>query len=337
MLVVLATLLWWGWGRVSAAGRRLVTVQPAEAVASEPPSAGTIRVVAWNIAHGRGDTEQGIRQNWMGGSRAERVERLERIAEVLRAVDADVVALNEVDFDASWSHGVNQAAFLAERAGYPWRVEQRNFDFRAPFGRWAFGNALLSRYPVVHAEWMDLPPHARWERLVLGSKDAVVVRLRVGRDTLAVVPVHLEFRAEDTRLRAVSALEAAREREPTPMVLAGDFNTAPSDWPEVGPSTALGELLRRGWRSARAERPPSPSELTFPTYDPREARDWILVEPPLEVARARVVEGAASLSDHAPVVAVIRVPEIAARERRRQPADADVFQLRNLDPLDPHS
>lgn len=313
LALLLTTVGWWAWSRLSAPGDRLVVVRPEEATAAATSDPETIRILAWNIAHGRGDTGQEIWQNWMGGSESDRLERLERIGDALRAADADVVALNEVDFDAGWSYGLNQAAFLAERAGYPYRVEQRNFDVQTPFERWAFGNSLLSRFPIDLVEWVDLPAHSQWESVALGSKEAAVVRLRVGEGSLAVVPVHLEYRQEDTRLRAVSILEALRAREPAPMVLAGDFNTAPPGWPGVDSTTALGELLERGWRSGRTERPASPAELTYPTYDLGESRDWILVEPPLEVVEARVVEEAAPLSDHAPVLAVIR------RSMRRGP------------------
>lgn len=304
--LILASTLWWASGRLSAADRRLV-IEQTDTIAVPAPEGGTIRVLAWNIAHGRGDTEQGVLQNWRGGSAAERSARLEEIAAVLRRVDADIVVLNEVDFDAGWSHGIDQSAFLARAAGYPNRVEQRNFDFRVPFTGWAFGNALLTRFPISHVRWIDLPHHSHWEELVLGSKDAAVVRLKIGDDSLATVPVHLEFRAGDTRSRAVPVLEEVRAEEPAPLVLAGDFNTAPPGWPEAAETTALSRLLSLGWQSARASGSPRPEELTFPTYGPLESRDWVLVEPPLEVVDARVLGGAGRLSDHAPVVAEIRM------------------------------
>ena len=304
--LVVASVAWWGWGRLSAPDRRL-TVEQAGAVAPPGPENGVVTVLAWNIAHGRGDTEQGFLQNWRGGSAAERLGRLEEIATVIRRVDADIVVLNEVDFDAGWSHGIDQAAYLARMAGYPNRVEQRNFDFRIPFESWAFGNALLTRLPVRWVRWIDLPHHASWEDVLLGSKDAALIRLGVGDDSLAVVPVHLEFRAGDTRSRAVPVLEELRRSEPAPLVLAGDFNTAPPGWPNVPSATALGRLLSLGWTSARAAVSPAPEELTFPTYAPVESRDWILAEPPLEVLEARVLEDTETLSDHAPVLARIRM------------------------------
>jgi hypothetical protein len=75
-----------------------------------------IRIASYNIAHGRGLADS----NWHGGNLQQRLKRLDAIGALLRDVDADLVILNEVDFDASWSFGVNQARHLAEIAHYPY-------------------------------------------------------------------------------------------------------------------------------------------------------------------------------------------------------------------------
>lgn len=305
LLAFVITVLWWAWGRATAGERRLVLVSGAPAPTAQVDS-GPIRILAWNIAHGRGALEPDPFRNWRG-SRSDRLARLHRIADVVRNVDADVVLLNEVDFDAGWSHGVNQAEFIAAAAGYPFRVEQRNFDVRTPIESWAFGNAVLSRLPIEGVEWVELPPHSRLEEWLVGSKDAAVVRLESGPVSLAVLPVHLGFRSEETRLAAVPVLDSVAAALVPPLILAGDFNTAPPGWPAVADRTALGALLERGWTSPRAEEPAAPGELTFPTYGPVEARDWILAEPPLRIHESGVVGGAGRLSDHAPVVAVASI------------------------------
>lgn len=306
--IVAITLLWWTWGRITASDRRLlVQTQPDVASVSVDIDSGSVRVLAWNIAHGRGDLGPHPLRNWRGGSASERDTRLRRIARVIRNVDADVVVLNEVDFDATWSGGVNQAKFLAEAAGYPVRVEQRNFDMRAPFLRLGFGNAVLSRLPVEDVRWVEFPAHSDLEEIVVGSKEGVLVQVRTAGQPIAVVAVHLEYRSEETRLAAVPVLDSVAGVWPAPLVLAGDFNTAPPGWPAVGRPTALGELLELGWKSSRAEGRPAADELTFPTYSPAESRDWILAEPPLRTAESRVVHAAAGLSDHAPVVALVRM------------------------------
>lgn len=152
---------------------------------------------------------------------------------------------------------------------------------------------------------MDIPPHSTLEALALGAKGASVVRLDTPLGPLAVVPVHLEYRARETRMGALRAFDSLQARESRPVILAGDFNTAPSGWPGAVPGTLLDSFLARGWSSPRALGKPRPEAFTFPTTGLLDARDWILVEPPLEVLEVRVIHEAGDLSDHAPVLAVI--------------------------------
>lgn len=312
VLLVLAllglTLVWWAVGRATVEGRRLSVHRlgtTAGATADSAPT-GEIRVLAWNIAHGRGDAGPGLLRNFRGGSQEQRVARLARIAAVIRGADADVVVLNEVDFEAIWSGGLNQAEVLARAAGYGTRVEQINYGIRLPFADFSFGNALLARPPVRSARWVDLPPHSRLEDLAAGAKSGSVVRLDTRIGSLSVAPIHLEVRSGETRRAALPVLEALRRTEDAPLVLAGDFNASPPGWPGAGATTVVGELLDRGWESPRARGAVGASDLTFPMSDPRRAIDWILVEPPLRVTEARVLEADPELSDHAPVLAVIR-------------------------------
>lgn len=295
-------------GRTTAGDRRLSVHRRDAAGVSAPDSAAAseLRVLAWNVAHGRGNAAPGLLRNFRGGSEEERVARLARIAAVLRRADADVVVLNEVDFDASWSGGLNQAEVLARAAGYRTRVEQRNYDARLPFATFSFGNALLARAPVRDARWVDLPPHSGLEALAAGAKSASVVRLDTRIGPVSVVPIHLEVRSAETRRAALPVLARLPGDESPPIVLAGDFNASPPGWPGAGDSTVVGELLDRGWQSPRARGAPGPVELTYPMFDPRRAIDWILVEPPLRVVEARVVDVDPELSDHAPVLAVLR-------------------------------
>lgn len=297
----------WVVGRATAAARAVrVHHTPAAAAIPDPAPTDTLRVLAWNIAHNRGDLRQGTLQNFRGGPEEVRGARLARIAGVIRAADADVVVLNEVDFDALWSGGLDQAETLARAAGYPTRVEVRSFDYGALGLDFAFGNALLSRLPVDTARPVPIPPHSRLEAVVIGAKTAAVVELATAAGPVAVVPIHLEFRSEATRLAAVPVLEGLQDDAP-PLILAGDFNSSPPGWPGARPVTALGALLDAGWSSPRADGAPGAGELTFPSPDPRRAIDWVLAEAPLRVLEARVVRGAAELSDHLPVLAVVEV------------------------------
>jgi len=103
----------------------------------------SIRIGAYNIAHGRG--AETAKSNLEGGSRQERLLRLDKIANLVKEQNLDLVILNEVDFDCSWSHGMNHAHHIAEKAGFPFIFTQRNMDVSFPFYKISIGNAVLSK------------------------------------------------------------------------------------------------------------------------------------------------------------------------------------------------
>lgn len=305
--LVAISLVWWFVGRLTVDDRRIVVERPGGVPAAPADTVRSIRVLTWNIAHGRGDVGPGLFQNWMGGSAEVRAARLAKIAGVLREARADIVVLNEVDFDSDWSGGLDQAEVLARSAGYPVWFEQRNYDVRLPFWTLSFGNAVLTRLPVEAASPMKIPPHSDLEALLVGAKTASNLRLETSLGRLILVPVHLDVRSGETRLAAFPTLDSLRAHERVPLILAGDFNTSPVGWPGADESTVLEKLLDRGLQSPRARGSPSRSEWTFPTFAPARAIDWILAEPPLRVIEAHVLHDSFGLSDHGAVLSVVTV------------------------------
>ena len=158
----------------------------------------TLRVVCYNIAHGRGLAES----NWDGGSAQDRIARLDQIADLLREINADIVVLNEVDFAASWSNSVNQAEYIARRAGYPEHIEQRNLDFRVLTWQWRFGNAVLSKLPIHRADVLDLPGYSTWETLLAGKKRGIRCEIEVDSQVIQLIAAHFSHRSEDLRVRS---------------------------------------------------------------------------------------------------------------------------------------
>lgn len=141
--VVVFVLGWYAVARITAPGRAVRVYHAAVADAPAPASGRPLKILAYNIAHGRGLADT----NWAG----DREARPGQIAELLKAQDADVVVLNEVDLDSSWSGRTNQGEFIANAAGYPWRAQQVNYDLSLPGFRLCFGNVILSRFPILDA------------------------------------------------------------------------------------------------------------------------------------------------------------------------------------------
>lgn len=310
VLMALATVGWFALNRALSpwAALRIVRPEGAEAPVQGAERRGLLRVGIYNIAHGRGSGDS----NWNGESRDVRERRLNDIAGFLKAADLDVVVLNEVDFDSTWSGRVNQAEFLARAAGFDYRVEQRNFDVSVPFFRWRFGNAVLSRRLIVSAEMLDLPGDAAWETILAGKKTACVCTIDLGdgrsdsRVTARVAPVHLSYRSEAVRIASASVFLNEVKRGESPLILAGDFNSTPADFPEADPSgqSAVEELLQSGiWSTLPREHAFEP-DMTFSSTRPDRVIDWILVPQPWELLTKQVFP--VTFSDHRPVIGVIR-------------------------------
>ncbi len=268
---------------------------------SAPP--GTqLRIACYNIAHGRGVAVS----NWDGGSREERIRRLDQIAELVRTIDADVLVLNEVDFDSSWSYSVNQAQYIAAKAGYPYWAEQRNLDFRILIWKWRFGNAVLSKYPISDARVVDLPGYSTWETVLAGKKRGLICDIEVGDQVLRVVGAHLSHRSESLRVNSAAALVDIATGSRRPTIVAGDLNSTPPGFPESASDSRGNNAIATLDSSGCLQRkpivtPPTNHDLTYHSVEPSRVIDWILIPPQWRFVQYGVE--LSHLSDHRPVYA----------------------------------
>ncbi|HEX2221581.1 MAG TPA: endonuclease/exonuclease/phosphatase family protein [Candidatus Limnocylindria bacterium] len=277
----------------------------------------TLRVATYNVRAGIGPGP--FPPAWW---RHVSAERLARVADVVRALDAEVVALQEVAYLTVDGEPLDVAAELGTRAGMRWRYGAVGHfpiidpDRGTAVGAALWGNALLSRVPIGESATVALPaagdddlvePAGSEHRLAgIRYRDAppwtreprcmVTVRVEVpGIGPLTVASVHLTHVGAAQRSLQVAALGAALEALAEPVVLAGDLN-APIESAEL-------EFLRRAFADAfEAE--------SIPPGDPRRAScgegriDHLLLRG-LRALDCRVVHEAGDASDHLPVVATL--------------------------------
>ena len=133
-----------------------------------------------------------------------------RVARVLREINADIIALQEVPLGGSpWPnvlHRLQQASGLVGVEGYTFTVSGRRF-----------GNAILSRYPIVATRRIDLSFCSREPR---GAVDADIY---CHGTLLRVVATHLGLRAAERRAQISTLLQAFDTAE-MPVILMGDVN-----------------------------------------------------------------------------------------------------------------
>lgn len=264
----------------------------------------SLSVVIFNIAHGRGPVDSNLEE---GGQ--QKRERIQRIAEFLQQTDADIIILNEVDFSSTWSGHQNQAQAIAAAAGYPFRGEQRNLDFRFIYGSWKFGNAILSRFPISSSTVIDYPPVRWWEPYLVGKKRGAMFSVKLPNDqTINVVPVHLEHRSEEARFESANNIIEAVSQNKAPTVVGGDFNSTPTGMSGTRSVEGLGNTIDLLNRSELLNGPTlegTDNDFTYPSDEPRIAIDWIFTTQNSELIEHRVIQS--DLSDHLPVLARIRL------------------------------
>jgi endonuclease/exonuclease/phosphatase family metal-dependent hydrolase len=206
-----------------------------------------------------------------------------RIAEVLQEVDADVIALQEV-----LEH---QAETIAKdlRMGYALGETRKHRGY-------AYGNVVLSRFPIREARNYDLSVRGREERGCLRAD------LQVSGTVLHVFNVHLgtAFLERRTQGRRLMAPELLNDTEiESPRIVLGDFN----EWTQ-GLAT---RLLRRHLESADVRAHLQRSK-TYPGVLPFLHLDHIYYDPALRLERLTLwrTKKALVASDHLPLVGEFR-------------------------------
>jgi endonuclease/exonuclease/phosphatase family metal-dependent hydrolase len=298
-VIVIVCLLWFLANRALSPFGAVKVTSVETAGADAGPLTGRLRVVTYNIAHGRGLASS----NWQIGGKKTQLERLDKIAALLRDQRADIVVLNEVDFDAVWTSNVNQAVYIAEKAGFPFVAEQRNFDMAMPFVSLRWGNAILSKHPINinNSRLINFAAYANWERIVAGHKQGLLCEIQLGEHSIArVLGVHLDTRSESTRILAAEQIEKIRAESNIPLILAGDMNSSPVGFPKATPTsdgqTCMSYLLATGAYRTAPLGEPTPGDYTFPSANPTHIIDWILVSQDWKIVSRTVLSQ--PFSDH---------------------------------------
>ena len=227
----------------------------------------TIKVASYNMRKGIG---------------LDRRRSPERILEVLREIDADVIALQEADRRFGPRDGVIPAHLLDEHTD--WKcvaVAQRVRSMG-----W-HGNALLVRKAATIDSCcpIHLPS--------LEPRGAVSADVNLAGQTVRIVGMHLDLSGLWRRKQAAAILAHLAAADPCPTVMMGDLN----DW-----SAASGCL--RDFARDHVFAPTGPS---FHARRPIGRLDRIMVSPGFRVVDCGVHASAAArrASDHLPIWATL--------------------------------
>jgi endonuclease/exonuclease/phosphatase family metal-dependent hydrolase len=233
-----------------------------------------IRVATYNIHRSRGMDRRVVPS---------------RIAEVLREIDADVIAMQEVV--GAGPTGSGQAEEIGAALGMGWVMAPvrhlRNH---------LFGNVVMSRFPIVHQSQYDLS----WRTCEPRGSQRADLDLGDGR-LLHVYNVHLGTAVLERRYQAPRLAAFVHDhRIAGPKIILGDFN----EWMRGLATKTLSSVFKSIDIQAHLRR-----RRTYPGIFPVLHLDHIYYEGHVEVHGVELPRTRRALmaSDHLPLVANLRI------------------------------
>jgi endonuclease/exonuclease/phosphatase family metal-dependent hydrolase len=209
----------------------------------------------------------------------------DRVAQVLREIDADIIGLQEVDARPGPTSDSMQMQYLAATLG----LHAIAGPTLQRAGGSEYGNALLTRRRVLDVRRIDLTVYRREPR------GAIDVDLDVDGTAVRVLVTHLGLLPGERRKQVRRLLDLLGEGRSRIIVLCGDIN----EW------FAVGRPLR--WLNARLGR--TRGLPTFPSAFPVFALDriWVHPRPALSSLTVHASAAARLASDHLPLLADVRL------------------------------
>ena len=224
----------------------------------------TIRILAYNIHHGEG---MDLKLD------------LDRIAKLIRDLDPDLVALQEIDSVVTRTEGVDQAAILGRLTNM-----ESVFGEFMPYQGGKYGMAAMSKWPIIKSTNHRLPDGAE-------PRSSIALHVKspkTGRE-LHFVGIHF-YATEEERMAQAQALAAAYEGVEEPVILAGDYNSEPD-------SPVIAFLKEQFGFVDKGEQ-----HFTFSSFDPVKEIDYFAIRPfdAFTVINQSIIHEPVA-SDHAPI------------------------------------
>lgn len=257
ILLLLPSILWLTWDTPQS------SPPPAENI--------TIRIMDYNLHNGFNTDGQ---------------LDLVALAQVMEASNADVIGLQEVSRGWVINGSVDMIQWLSQRLDMPYVF--------GPTEGLQWGNAVLSRYPIVSVKTGSLPPES--QRLRRGYIQA---EIDAGQRTIRLIDTHLHHLEPDTEIRQeqVPYLIEAWGGAPR-TILMGDTNATPD-------SLEMQMLAAAGLVDVGAVIGPDPGH-TFYSPAPDRRIDYIWTS--LGVIPSDFNIPQTTASDHLPLVTTITLP-----------------------------
>lgn len=228
-----------------------------------------LKVMSYNIHHGK---------NILGR------DTLDIIAALIEESGADIIGLQEVDNGMYRSKFRNQLKYLADSLSMYYAYGE-NLNILS--GR--YGNAILSKYPIVYSENILLPSKREQRGMLRADID-------VDGRKINFMSTHLGLNIEE-REKQMKVITDYTKTLTDEIIIVGDFNAQPEE-DEIRRFSKF--MIDTGYAAGESHQP----TFDFPFVSGR--IDYIFISPSFTLNEYRVIKSRAS--DHYPVEALLTLP-----------------------------
>lgn len=209
-------------------------------------------------------------------------------AKYLEALDADIIAMNEVRGKGLIAGYDAQAAILAEKLGYYYYFA-KSIDLGSVA---SYGNAVLTRFRIKSCETIRIPGPGLLN-FKIDHEPRCLLKITLADPELTVLVSHFGLDIDEQQNAVKTAVSNISDKR---CILMGDLNVTPDE--------AVLDPIR-----ARLNDTVSPEQelFTYPADAPGKRIDYIFVSPDISVDSVYVPSD--GVSDHLPIVAQLRLPE----------------------------
>ncbi|MEK7503080.1 MAG: endonuclease/exonuclease/phosphatase family protein [Patescibacteria group bacterium] len=231
-------------------------------------------------------------------SRKQAENNLQKIADLIKKFNSDVVILQEVDQFSVLSGGFNQFHFLADKLNY-------FYKYFAPSCSAIFldknifvsGTAIFSKYPLENCESFNFSFSFPTER-----KGFIIADLKLPHgQVLTVVSIHLvwlDWLRFNSRSHQLDMVRHILSKKKNPVILAGDMNC---DFASKEKSLRLfvDDL------DLKVYEPESKNLNTYPSWKPTKRIDWAFLSKEIDFFSYKTIDE--RVSDHLAVFATVSI------------------------------
>lgn len=306
---------------------RIGSINPDVEHISDEEHPSVLKILTFNLGFLYGEGSEGPGYEHREKEYYEKA--LAKLAEEVKEWGADIVCLQEIDFESSRSGDINQAEFIAQKAGYPYYAEATSWDanyipfpywpLKNNFGRMNSGGAILSRFPITKNEVILLKkPDSQpwWYNLFYLHRYLQEVSIEINDREFKFINLHLEaFDTNDRQEQIKRIVSEIKDKKID--FITGDFNMLPpsaskrskffnEDNYENDPSYE--NMLKSGLLEVIPDEIYAKDEssyFTFPAWKPDRRLDYIWYRPELKMMKAEVLNSASS--DHLPLRATFQI------------------------------